>query len=486
MKNKYYNLDGAVTLFLCLIFTIMLSFIMIVLESSRIHIVKAHTEGISHIALESAAGYFSLPLFENYGIFAINMPDSYLTPLLEGYINDNLSPSAGFMGSWYDFCQIDSYTCNSDKIYHITDENGKIFADQIIRYMNYKAAGDAADIIFQSSFIDALSKNYIDISNINIEENKVDTSFPLSELSADAINETELTEEEALSKRNSIFTRIKKLLTKGTLDIYIDKTSDISARQTDISSLPSVVCGYKKYSDASDFLCSADKMMYLIYLSDTFRCYTDKKSDDSELSYQLEYLLYGNSCDEDNLLKCILNIQTMRTKLNLAYLYTDSEKRQAAKTLANAAVGLIPVPFLVEFTQLAILSAWASAEALVDVRDLLKGSKIPLFKSKQSWSLSLDDILTFDISTESKNKNTGFSYKQYLQLFLYTDFHIDTIYKTMDLIQMDIKKNYSPEFRMTECITGMKYHFSFDYPSVFYFGIPHSVFQHKFTQSYGY
>ncbi len=483
MKRNHYNINAAVTLFLCLIFTIILSFIMIVLESSRIHLVKAHTEGISHIALESAAGYFSLPLFENYAIFAVHMSDSSFTSLIKRYVNDNLSPSANLTGNWYNFSKINSYTCNPDKIYHITDENGKIFADQIIRYMNYKAASDAADIIFQSSFIDTFSKNYVDISDINIEENMVDTSFPLSELSEDTVNETMLTEEEAISKRNSIFNRVKRLLTKGTLDIYIDKTSDISARQTDISSLPSSVCRYKKHSD---FLSSADKLMYLTYLSDIFGCYTDKKSDISELKYQLEYVLNRDCCDENNLLKSIFKIQSLRTKLNLAYLYTDSEKRQMAKTLAVAAVGVIPVPFLVEFTQLSILSAWASAEAVIDIRDLLKGNKIPLFKSKQSWSLSLDDILTFDFNTKSKNQNTGFSYKQYLLLFLYTDFNVDTIYKTMDLIQMDIKKNHSSEFRMTECITGMKYNFSFEYPFVFYHKYPYSVFQHKFTQSYGY
>ena len=154
---------------------------MIVLESSRIHLVKAHTEGISHIALESAAGYFSLPLFENYAIFAVHMSDSSFTSLIKRYVNDNLSPSANLTGNWYNFSKINSYTCNPDKIYHITDENGKIFADQIIRYMNYKAASDAANIIFQSSFIDTFSKNYVDISDINIEENMVDTSFPLSE-----------------------------------------------------------------------------------------------------------------------------------------------------------------------------------------------------------------------------------------------------------------------------------------------------------------
>lgn len=476
-------MNGSVTLFLCLIFTIMVSFIMVLLESCRIHVVKTHTEAISHMALESATGYFSIPLFENYGIFAMNMSDSSLTSLLERYINNNLSPSANLTGNWYNFSKVNSYVCSADKIYHITDENGKIFADQIIRYMNYKAASDITNIIFESSFIDTFSKNYVDISTIDVEKNMVDTSFPLSELSEDPVNETTLTEKEAISKRNSIFNRIKKLLTKGTLDIYIDKSSDISGRQTDTSTLPSFVCRYKKHFD---FLCNTDKIIYLTYLSDIFGCYTDKKSDISELTYQLEYLLNNDSCDENNLLQSIFKIQSLRTKLNLAYLYTDLEKRQLSKTLAVSAVGLIPVPFLVEFTQLAILSAWASAEAIVDVRSLLKGNKISLFKSKQSWSLSLDDILTFDFNTKSKNQATGFSYKQYLLLLLYTDFDTNIIYKTMDLMQMDLKKNYFSEFEMTKCITGMRYHFSFEYPFAFYHKHSSSIFQHKFIQSYGY
>lgn len=492
MKNKYSKQNGSITLFLCLIFTIMLSFLMLVLESARIHIIKAHTEGLSHMAMESVSGYFSLPLFENYGIFSIHLPDSSLTPLVEKYIRWNISPEGSISGEWYDLCKISSFTCNFNKIYHITDDNGKIFTNQIIRYMTYAVVTDAADIFFQFPFIDTISKDFIDISKINIEQNQVDTSFSLSELSndADSDNENMLTEEEALSKRDSILSRIKGLLTNGTLNLYIDKASDISTHQTDLSMLPSTVCSYQKHLNISDFLSESEKLMLLIYFSDTFHCYTDKKSNTAELEYQLEYLLHGSSRDEDNLLKSILGIQSLRTGLNLAYLYTDSEKRQMVRTLAHTAVGLIPVPFIVEFTQLAILSAWASAEAIVDVRDLLKGVKIPLFKTKADWSLSLDDILTFDYNTKSKSQSNGCSYKQYLQLFLYTDLNTDMTYRAMDLIQMDIKKNYNPEFQMTECITGMNYHFNFNYYPVFYINNPYykksSLFTHSFIQSYGY
>lgn len=490
MKKKYLKQNGSITLFLCLVFTLMLSFLILVLESARIHIIKAHTEGISHMAMESAAGYFSLPLFENYGIFSIHLPDSSLTPLVNKYINWNISTEGSIAGEWYDLCKISSFTCSLGKIYHITDDNGKIFTDQVIRYMNYAIAADAADIFFQFPFLNTIFKDYIDISKINIKENQVDSSFPLSELSSDTNGENILTEEEAITKRDSIMSRVKGFLTNSTLNLYIDKASDISTCQTDLSILPSAVCSYEKDSGVSDFLCESEKLMLLIYFSDTFHCYTDKKSDTNELEYQLEYLIHGSSQDEDNLLKSILDIQSLRTGLNLAYLYTDSEKRQMARTLAYSAVGLIPVPFIVEFTQLAILSAWASAEAIVDVRDLLKGGKIPLFKTKSDWSLSLDDILTFDYNTKSNGKSNGCSYEQYLQLFLYTELNTDMIYRAMDLIQMDIRKNYNPDFQMTECITGMNYHFSFNYRPVFYINNLYykksSLFNHSFIQSYGY
>ena len=98
MKKQYLEIKGNITLFLCLIFTILLLLIMLILESSRIHTVKAHTEGVSHMAIESVMGHFSLSLFENYGLFAVNMADSSISPLLEEYINCNLSPASDLTG----------------------------------------------------------------------------------------------------------------------------------------------------------------------------------------------------------------------------------------------------------------------------------------------------------------------------------------------------------------------------------------------------
>lgn len=490
MKKQYLEIKGNITLFLCLIFTILLLLIMLILESSRIHTVKAHTEGVSHMAIESVMGHFSLSLFENYGLFAVNMADSSISPLLEEYINCNLSPASDLTGAYYNLCKISSHTCTPFNIYHMTDDNGKIFINQLLQYMSRYPAATAADILLTSPYINILSKDYVDISNINTEETQIDTSFSLSDFSNDVAQETALTEEEALSKRDSIYNNIKTLLTQTSLSIYIDKSSDISVRKADTTMLPSAVCSYSHDSSVIKDLSPSEKILLLLYISNHFNCYTSNESDNAELKYQLEYLIHGSPNDDTNLLKCILNIQSLRTGLNLAYLYTDTEKRQEARTLAQAAVGLIQVPFIVEFTQLAILSAWSSAEAIADVRSLLKGNKIPIFKSKSSWTLNLQDLFTFHGSTISKNSNTGFTYNQYLQLYLYTGLSTDIVYRTMDLIQMDIKKNYNSAFKMNECITGLKYKFSYNYNPVF--SINHSLYgknsilNHSFIQSYGY
>lgn len=490
MKNKYLKFHGSITLFLCLIFTALLSLIILVLESSRIHAVNTRTEGISHMAMESVLGYFSLPLFENYGLFAVNIPDSSLTPLLDKYVNYNLFPASDLPGAYYNLYKTASYNCTPCKIYHITDSKGEIFVNQVIRYMKYSAVPHTTDILLNSSYINIFFKDYVDISKINTTENQVDTSFPLEDFSGDTADSSTLAEEEALSKRDSIFTRIRSFLNHASLSIYIDKSSDISARRTDVSKLPSIICNYSGHSDSPEFLSGSDKILFLLYLSDNFSCYTSKKSDNTELSYQLEYLIGGAPCDDENLLNSILKIQSLRTGLNLAYLYTDTQKRQAARALAEAAVGLIPVPFIVEFTQLSILSAWSSAEAIVDVRNLLKGNKIPIFKTKNSWTLELDDLLTFQYNTSSKSSGNGFTYAEYIQLFLYTELSTDTIYRTMDLIQMDLRKNYNPDFQMTECITGLKYNFNYNYFPVFHINNllyqKTSLFHHTFTQSYGY
>lgn len=486
MKNKYKSPSGTITIFLCSIFTILLALILITAESAHIQAMKSRLDGISYMSAESSLGYFSLPLFEKYGILAANMTDSQLTALINSYTEYNLTPASGLLGNYYDLFKSSSHRCSPSEIYHLTDKNGKLFVSQIIRLMNYSMVSGAVDFLINSDAMNLFSKDYVDPSNLDPDSSQVDSSFSLSEFTDDKFSENTMEEKEAAAKKDSIILKIKEFMTNNSLILYVENPHSISQKYTDITHLPSKTCG----GGSSDFSSPSEKALFLVYLSKHFDCYTSPKSQNSELDYQLEYLLNGDCRDDENLLQTIRQILHIRTGLNLAYLYTDAGKRSEAKTLAYAATGAIPVPFLVEFTQLTILSSWAYAESILDIRALLKDKKIPVFKSKSTWTLELENLLTFDSKATAIQSETGLTYSQYLLLLLYRNLDTNIIFRTMDLIQMDIRKNNDSGFLLTECITGLNYKFEYDYPSLFHIQtLPYrrkSLFHYECTRSLGY
>ena len=65
---------------------------------------------------------------------------------------------------------------------------------------------------------------------------------------------------------------------------------------------------------------------------------------------------------------------------NLVHILSDSQKREAARSLAAAIVGGIGLLPLVGVVSFLIMGIWALGEALWDVRILLKEGKVPLLK----------------------------------------------------------------------------------------------------------
>lgn len=459
---------------------------MCTIELTHISTMKTYTDGMSHMVLESEFGYFSIPLAENYGLFGIPMSDGQAESVINYYVEQNINSKEKFQGKYYNLYNIYSYEVSSEAFMHMTDNGGKIFFQQIMDYMKHASISSGLNYLLNSSIIQNFFKSYIDVSTIDLKNYDVDESFALDEFSHDTVHAEDTDEEEALETRNSIFTKIKEWMTNASLTLYIEDQNNISSKTLNISNLPSE--DSMPDSNVTFSISTSEKLLYIIYLSDIFSSYTDSPKENQVLSYQLEYILNGDKNDDKNLLDTTLKIQCIRTGLNLAYLYTDSSKRMAARTLAQAAVGLVPVPFIVEFTQLALLSAWAYAEAVIDVRSLLAGNKVPVYKTKETWRLELDDLLVLDQKTSAITTEDGFSYEQYLLLFLFMEFNQNTLYRTMDLIEADMRKNYNSDFRMCKCITAITADFHYNYQPIFF--LPDfiyrktSIFYHKTTQHY--
>lgn len=181
-----------------------------------------------------------------------------------------------------------------------------------------------------------------------------------------------------------------------------------------------------------------------------------EKEPEENVFYELEYLIEGNSRDRDNLSGVVARLTAMRGGLNLIHIISDSQKRQEARSLALAIVGGSGILPLVSVTAFLIMSMWALGEALMDVRDLLDGGRVPVLKTRDDWKLNLEDLL--DIGRNRRLRDTGITdcrskgpdYKGYIRILIFGGYGPETIYRMMDIMQINIGREQKG-FSMESC-----------------------------------
>ncbi len=175
---------------------------------------------------------------------------------------------------------------------------------------------------------------------------------------------------------------------------------------------------------------------------------------DHFFSSEVEYILCGRLSDEQNKRRTDLALEALRAGLNLAHIYSDPEKVQA---IAAAAEVITPGP-MGAVTQIGIAAAWAAAEAVNDVKLLHKGRRVPLAKSPASWAIDLDAILEGYSGEDGciyPEVDTGRSYDDYLRVLLYAKDETMKTARILDLVQINMRKNYDAGFLVQECATGV-------------------------------
>lgn len=193
---------------------------------------------------------------------------------------------------------------------------------------------------------------------------------------------------------------------------------------------------------------------YLInsYILEHFNSKGSIKSQTHFFSSEVEYILGGEVSDLKNQKRVEMALKAMRFPVNLAYLYSDTDKQAA---LATAAQIMTPGPAAAA-TQAALASTWAYAEADNDVELLLEGYKVPVLKDKMSWAIDLDSAIEgvfggVIIPEEEK----GYDYNGYLQILLYFQDENIKLARLLDLIQINMRAEYDEEFLISEYSSGI-------------------------------
>lgn len=212
---------------------------------------------------------------------------------------------------------------------------------------------------------------------------------------------------------------------------------------------------------------AAEHLLFREYLQEHFYGYPVEGEDisarkPSVLSYEKEYLLVGKHTDSENLSSIISRIILLRTVLDFAGILGNKQKWQEAKVIASALVGFTGLPVLVAITQTVLMILLAFAEALVDTAALLLGKEVPLLK--KDFTMGFYDLLIINRTfiqgraTALTGEGTGIklNYGEYLRIFLLFASKEDLSYRSMDLIQENIKIRYEDNFRLQNCLFGFE------------------------------
>jgi hypothetical protein len=198
---------------------------------------------------------------------------------------------------------------------------------------------------------------------------------------------------------------------------------------------------------------------------------------------ETEYIIAGGFSDEGNLESVESKLRVLRFGLNEVCVHTDKELSAAANNLAvslNAMIPEIPVPIFREL----IYAAWTALETENDIKLLREGKNVALIKNHNNWAVGLSAIPGIimaylmgasdsrdgapDINKTSENAardstsveptdKSGFSYGDYLRLFLFFTSRENKLLRSMDLIQINMKTGYYEAFLLREHYVGLRY-----------------------------
>lgn len=427
-----------VTAFLSLIFILLVSFVGGIMESASIEMAKNYRRADVNRALESVFAEYQKELLEEYDIFALE--GTYESGVYDEQLVKNRLAYFGAAG-------IDN---EISRIQFLTDNGAQIFYEQAVCFMEHKyGIHNMRDKISQTKLWkmqEKMSKDYEKESKQKSEE--FDSLLGESEGS--------------LPQEDNPIAQAAKLKEKPLLELIIPKGMSVSDKKINLSECPSKRKRNEGYGDFSDVARSpgaSSTLMFGEYLLEHFSMASDRESEGA-LDYELEYICGGKESDKENLEAVAKKLLMMRFASNYLFLQGSPTKRAEAESLALTLCTLAAIPVLAECAAQMILLSWAFGESVMDLRSLLKGGKIPVVKTEESWQLSLSGLMSLGErgeASDGKDLSDGLSYKEYLRILLFLEKPEKAGMRALDLIEQNMKLVYGQKYyRADHCIGRME------------------------------
>lgn len=423
---------GSLTLFAVLIISVVLGFLLMLLEGARQNELRYVATLRSQQAIEGAFAKYNSCLWENFHLLSCNKDDLEDTLRIcadGGFKEKRLGTN--LLGLSCDTSTLTSYTL-------LTDGKGEAFIHMVASYMKRNILYESAKAIYNQ--FEAISDI---MQNAGGDFGKIDTALnelkQIEKASKDEVSKktSHTTAKSSENASANPLTEAKNILNKAVLSTVIEDEKTISQKACDWSSAVDKRTLQEGKNSKTQKVEWLERVLLQQYLLTYFSSYTDSLNADIErgaLNYELEYLVSGKDNDMENLKIVVDEILLMRQALNLVYLMSDAGKVQEAYVLATALGAVTMNPSVIEAIKIGLLTAWALGESVLDVRALLQGKKIPLIKSKDTWTLGINGLSSISKGyLMAKESPYGVTYEAYVGTLLFLQADKKLAYRAMNI-----------------------------------------------------
>ena len=468
---------GVITVYLSLVMAVMLSLILVSLESVRVTVLRTASARYADMAAEMVFSGYTRPAAERYGLFVLdagasrgklaafdtflglNMKEDRVFSLSGAPEKSTVSETVTLRDHGWKELMDQVERC---ELYTLGEE-GLAGAGSFIKNLNTSSAGDAQDAFTG-----------------NLSSSGAGADAARSAAEAEGKEEKEEKKEEAMPDPRP---GIAALLKRGLLDIVTE------GKQVSSASIHTADCSYQISADRADkkiwdfmnyhhavqtlqeqdnsglsgglLRTGKQDLLLCTYIADHFRMFTAGKAADGAhvLEYEAEYILCGSSEDRVNLENTMTRLFALRTMCNLAYLYTSASKGGMLEEAA-AMMALSSIPAVGALIKLLLMLCWACAESLVECTALARGEKVPMMKNDATWNLSLQQLITLASGEMSpgamiRDGKSGLSYQQYLFMLLALQSREKKLVRMTQVMEKNIRLTEgSDSFSFANCVTG--------------------------------
>lgn len=454
---------GEITVFLSLLFVLLISFVTGVLEAAVIQTAKNISRLEADRAVFSVFGEYQRKLLEEYHVFALE--GSYGTG---DYDEENVLRRMHYYGT-------EGMEHSTAGIQYLTDNSGQTFREQVTAYMEQRyGIGLVRDLTGMTEEWEEQ-----DIQGENMKEKEESILEEYRDLTGSA--QPGSTEENQIEEANP-FSYLETIEKSGILSIVLPKEMELSGKQINPASQAScrqLRTGYGTFPARTNLDGIEEKLLFDEYILQQFEnaampneknLTTDTESSmgsdggeerkNKSLDYEVEYILAGKSSDKANLETVLFRIFLIRMSLNYICLMGDSSRKAEAQVLAVVISVLLLMPEAAEPLKHLILLAWAAGESVVDIRTLLEGNRVPLVKNSQNWKLPLSSLFllgTGNDTVQGSDTEGGISYEDYLRAFLFLGNTGNITMRTLDRVEENLASVYEMDyFRADQCISRIE------------------------------